>query len=470
MRMPSQTLAEVGGVVKPLDVDTPLESAVLAFSQAGAPAILESTQPGGRWARYSIFACDPIEVFEFAASTDGCPFQALHERTAAWPRVVADEAHPGVFAGGWIGFFSYEAGLTVERIRPRAIRDVNLPLARFALYDRAAVFDHQQSRWYASAVDWPASSQTATPTTDQRLAHVERMLRRAASESIAAPHHVSAMTPFRANLSRQAYLDRVGHIKRLIFEGDVYQVNLTQRWSTRVNATALEVYRNLRRVNPATYAAYLPWGRMAVISASPELFLDVRGRDVITRPIKGTRPRTGDPPLDRRRRDELGVSEKDRAELTMIIDLLRNDLGRVCEFGSIRVEEEGAIEAHPTVFHRVATIAGRLRSDTTWADLLRATLPGGSITGAPKIAAMKVIDDLEPTARGVYCGAIGWLGLDGAVSLNVAIRTMVQVDDAVHVYAGGGIVADSVAEDEYAECLAKAAGMMRAIKRLETRN
>jgi para-aminobenzoate synthetase component 1 len=199
------------------------------------------------------------------------------------------------------------------------------------------------------------------------------------------------------------------------------------------------------------------------LSSSPELFLQLRDGHVVTRPIKGTRPRIGDCRADAVYRRELIHSDKDRAELTMIIDLLRNDLGRVCSFGTVRVTEADKIEEHPTVFHRVATIEGDLKPGNNWLDLMRAAFPGGSVTGAPKIRAMQIIDELEPTPRGVYCGSIGWIGLDGSLSFNIAIRTMVQVGDLVHVYAGGAIVADSTPEGEYKEIIAKAAGMLQAL-------
>ena len=216
-------------------------------------------------------------------------------------------------------------------------------------------------------------------------------------------------------------------------------------------------------MNPSSHAALLPWDGAAIVSASPELFLDLRDGRAVTRPIKGTRPRTGDAPLDAIHRRQLGQSDKERAELAMIVDLMRNDLGRVCAFGSIRVTDPGRIEQHPTVFHRVATIEGMLSPGRDWLDLLRASFPGGSVTGAPKIRAMQIIDEIEETPRGVYCGSIGWIGLDGSMSMNIAIRTMLQTRSKVHIYAGGAIVADSEPEQEYEEMLAKASGMFRAL-------
>jgi para-aminobenzoate synthetase component 1 len=207
----------------------------------------------------------------------------------------------------------------------------------------------------------------------------------------------------------------------------------------------------------------LRWDDVAVLSSSPELFLGLQDGMVTTCPIKGTRPRGTDQASDNAARAELTSSAKDQAELAMIVDLLRNDLGRVCEYGSVAVLDAGRIEAHPTVFHRVATIVGQLRSGQTWIDLLRATIPGGSITGAPKIRAMQIIAELESTQRSVYCGSIGMIGLDGSLQLSVAIRTMIQVGNVVHVFAGGAIVADSDPQDEYREILAKAAGMLQAL-------
>ena len=264
-------------------------------------------------------------------------------------------------------------------------------------------------------------------------------------------------------MSRKAYFKKIARAKRRIEAGDIYEVNLTQRFSVETPHAPLDVYRSLRRANPSAYAALIAWGDRAVISSSPELFLDLRNGRVVTRPIKGTRPRGGNTQDDDRLRRELATSEKDMAELTMIVDLLRNDLGRVCSFGSVRVESPGEIETHPTVLHRVATIEGRLRPDASWVDLLQASFPGGSITGAPKIRAMRIIDELEPTRRGVYCGSIGYLGLDGSLCLNIAIRTMFQVGSRVHVHAGGAIVADSEPEEEYEEIMAKARGMFQAL-------
>jgi aminodeoxychorismate synthase component I len=241
-------------------------------------------------------------------------------------------------------------------------------------------------------------------------------------------------------------------------------VNLSQRFATPYAGDPLPLYYRLRETSPAPFAAFLRFDDVAVLSSSPERFLRIDGRHVQTRPIKGTRPRGGTPEQDRQLARDLWNSPKDRAELVMIVDLERNDLGRVCEYGTVEVTELVQMEAHPTVFHLVATIEGRLRSGASAADCLRACFPGGSITGAPKIRAMEIIEELEPSRRGIYTGAIGYIGWNGQADLNIAIRTMVQARGRLTFHVGGGIVADSVPEAEYQETLDKAQGMLRALQ------
>jgi len=435
--------------------------AVAVFACRREPAILESVlgrRSSGRW---SIFVCDPVEVLSIEQDCCGDPFRVMDAGLRRYPGVENPTDLP--FAGGWIGYISYEAGGRTEKVLPTNPPGTSLPLVRLGLYDTAAVLDRQTDRWHLVAVEWPIEAGVNRPSAKERLGQLRDMLvgesptpgRRGATALTSAP---------KADWTREEYLARVRVAKEYIAAGDIYEVNLTQRFVARTEATPLQLYLDLRHANPADYAALLTWDDRAVISSSPELFLDLRDGRVITRPIKGTRPRTGDQRLDPIRRSELAHSEKDRAELNMIIDLLRNDIGRVCEVGSVRVESAGDLETHPTVFHRVATISGWLRADCGALDLLRATCPGGSITGAPKIRAMQIIDELESVQRGVYCGSIGYLGLDGSMMMNIAIRTMILDRGQVHIHAGGAIVADSDPDDEYEETLAKAAGMFRALQ------
>ncbi|HNQ23663.1 MAG TPA: anthranilate synthase component I family protein [Phycisphaerae bacterium] len=463
-------------VVEPLSVACAPAAAVVSFARGGDAAILESSCLDKSYGRFSVFCAEPVEVWQ--ASRDGgashppdafpgvveCPIAAFAERSQRLPDAVAPRGWSG-FAGGWVGYLGYEAGLGFERLRSTARWEADVPLLRFGLCDAAGVYDHVAGQWYAVAVDWAGTRGPDRPAVGRRLADVRQRLREAQGYEDGPVARPVGRVGVRPNLSAEAYAAAVGRALEYIRAGDIYQVNLTQRFRAHTTETPLTIYRRLRQTNPATYGGLLLWqgGRRAVLSSSPELFLHVSGDRVVTRPIKGTRPRSGGADADARRRKELATSEKERAELNMIVDLLRNDLGRVCEFGTVRVLDPGCIEEWATVFHRVATIEGRLRPGTHWLDLLAATFPGGSITGAPKIRALQIIDELEPTARGPYCGALGYIGLDGALCLNVAIRTIVQVDSAVDIHAGGAIVAESTPQREYEEVLAKARGMFEAV-------
>ena len=322
----------------------------------------------------------------------------------------------------WIGYLSYDLGRLFETIPNRAVDDLQMPLFAFSLHD------------VPTELTWHSGSQT--PRARQTLS---------------------------SNFTRKRYLAAVEKAIDYIAAGDAFQVNLSQRFTAALTEHPSLIYERLRRETPALFGAYLDHLDYALLCNSPELFLRVEPdsasglRRVTTRPIKGTRARGIG--MDVQLRD----SEKDQAELNMIIDLERNDLGRVCEIGSVRVAESRAVETHPTVYHGAATIEGLLRRDVTLVDLLRATFPGGSVTGAPKIRAMEIIEELEPTRRGPYCGAIGYLAADGTMELNVAIRTMIVRDGLVHIPVGGGIVADSDPAAEYEETLVKAQALFAAL-------
>jgi para-aminobenzoate synthetase component 1 len=369
---------------------------------------------------------DAIELWTRGATHrfDGDPFETLRE-------LLRENA--GRPDGAALGYLSYELKRFVERVPELAADDLELPECCLCFYERVAAFD-------------------ASPL---------------AVEAAALPR-VSPLGEVRAppgNFSRRAYVGAVRRALDYIVAGDIYQVNLSQRFRLPLPGDPLEAYLELRRRNPAPFAAYLNLPEAQVLSASPERFLrlDSVSRRIETRPIKGTRPRGRWPEEDEWLAQELLGSEKDRAENVMIVDLERNDLGRVAEIGSVRVRELAALETFPTVFHLTSTIEARLRQDRDAVDLLRATFPGGSITGAPKIRAMEIIDELEPTARSVYTGAIGRLGFDGSLDLNIAIRTIIAKGDVAYFQAGGGIVADSDPELEYEETLYKAAGLASAL-------
>jgi para-aminobenzoate synthetase component I len=452
------------------------------------PAVLESTALHESFGRYSILACRPLEVLciegdKLLASGGELLAQGGEEVWArlaqAFSCVRAEPTHSRPAEGppyvpGWIGYIGYETGRLVERLPGRAVRDTHFPDLRLAFYDALAVHDAKGGRWHLTELAFDPAS-PAPPRAGEAAAILRRLLREARDKAPpSSPSSVESADPrarpaarAQSNFTPDQYRRAVARCVEYIAAGDIFQVNLSQRLSVPHAPPALDIYRALRRRNPAWYSALLAFEhrgvRCAVAGSSPELFLRVRGREVLTRPIKGTRPRVGEPGADAAAAEQLLASPKDNAELTMIVDLLRNDLGRVCEYGSVRVEEARRLETHPTVFHLVGTVRGRLREGVGAAELLRATFPGGSITGAPKIRAMEIIDEMELLARGVYTGCIGWVGVSGDSEWNIAIRTVLCDGQTAHVPVGGGIVADSEPAAEYDETLDKARAVLEAI-------
>ncbi len=380
-------------------------------------------------------------------------------------RVEAPEGLPG-FPGGAVGYLSYDLGRRIERLPEQAADDLALPEIWLGFYDVVLALEHTSGD--AALVVAPLPGREAEAMA--RARRWAKALKEApvpgaggGGQGVVAQAPSLAAGPVRSCFTREGYIAAVERALEYIAAGDIFQVNLSQRFACPSRGTGWDLYRRLRSVNPAPFSAFLEMGSWQVVSGSPERFLTVRGRTIETRPIKGTRPRGQTPEEDRANAQELLSSEKDAAELVMIVDLQRNDIGRVCEYGSVRVPDLRRLEGTPNVWHTVATVEGRLRPDATVARILRATFPGGSITGAPKVRAMEIIEELEPVRRGVYTGAIGYIGFDGSLDLNIAIRTAVVKDGMVYFHAGGGIVADSDPEAEYAETLAKGSGLARAL-------
>lgn len=448
-------------MITPLQPPGSIEALIRKVAAQKEPAILESADHSSPWGRYSIFCWDPVDVISFDQDSIGNPWDVLADRIG---RSAPQAASSLPFTGGWIGFIAYEAGYWLESIAPLDISSVPTPILRFAYYDTAVVADHETKQWFVAATE---TTKSRSPLEERIASASDLVTLCECSGDSGANGHVGAIgahVPIATNMTREEYIARVERIKEYIAAGDVYQVNFAQRFHASTSDTPGALYGRLRTTNPAAFSALLAWGESAVISSSPELFLHLSDHEIITRPIKGTRPRSSDPKIDDQLRRELTDSEKDRAELAMIVDLLRNDLGRVCTPGSVKVLADSEIERHPTVWHLVATIKGRVPNDAGPVDLLRATFPGGSITGAPKIRAMQIIHELEPDRRGVYCGAIGMIDAGGQMTFNIAIRTLWLNRGALSWQAGGGIVADSVPESEYDETLAKSAGLRRVVE------
>ncbi len=421
-----------------------------AVADRAYPALLESSLRSTEFGRWSLLCWDPflkltclpdcVHVQDRRSGAlwteGGDPFRALaREFDRRRLHVGADFSLP--FAGGAVGYFSYDLRHRIERLPRTCSYDLDIPYYVLCFYDGGLVFDHREgfTCWVGPEAAQPALPR---PVEDQRIPEVEP-------------------AELESNFSREAYLAAVSRARQYIAAGDIFQVNLSQRFSAPCPTAGIDVYGRLRRLNPAPFSAYLRYPDFEIMSSSPERFLLVEGDRVTTRPIKGTRPRReGEEAFNRRMREELEASVKDHAELAMIVDLERNDLGRVCDYGTVKVEEHAVIETYQTVLHLVSTVSGRLhRPQQDEFSLIRASFPGGSITGAPKIRAMEIIEELEPHARNIYTGSIGYLSFHGRMDLNIVIRTLVKRAGRVYGHFGGGIVADSEPALEYEETIHK---------------
>jgi para-aminobenzoate synthetase component I len=399
----------------------------------------------------------------------GDPFHAMEKLLGAFR--TESGPYPVPFMGGAVGFLSYDLGRSIEKMPSLAGDDLMMPECCLGFYDSVAAFDHQTGAVYIASTGLPETDgEKRRVRARRRLDGLKRLLTGVSSKAdIGGPASMAGLSGHvRGSFTRERYLRAVERARRYIIDGDIFEVNLSQRFEADLGVHPYELYRRLREVNPAPFACYLGFDEVKVVGASPERFLRKTGDLVETRPIKGTRRRGKTPAEDDRLARELTASVKDNAENMMIVDLERNDLGRVCEYGSVRVTGLAALETYPTVFHLTSTVQGRLRRDRGPVDLLRATFPGGSITGAPKVRAMEIIEELEPTRRSIYTGSIGYLGFDGNVDLNIVIRTfLVKASGGAfsraYFQAGGAVVYDSDPAEEYEETLDKARALFSAL-------
>ena len=450
---------------------------------------LDSAGPLPELGRYSFLAADPFAWLESrrgavtwttagASETEhGDPFTALEHRLAAYRIEPLPSLPP--FQGGAAGLFGYDLCHHIERL-PRPARDeFAVPDLALGFYDWVVAFDHVANRAWILSTGLPESNPVHRRVrARQRMEQVRHLLasdkasekgdaalfRNGEEKELRPLFPVGDLPGVYSNFDRAGYLAAARRAIDYIHAGDCFQVNLAQRLLHRATLPPLELYDRLRRRNAAPFAGYFDLGEFALASASPERFLRLAAGDVETRPIKGTRPRGLTQEEDERQQWALFASAKDRAENVMIVDLLRNDLGRVCTYGSVHVEALCRLESYRTVHHLVSEVRGRLRPGLGQVDLLRAAFPGGSVTGAPKVRAMEIIAELEPTARGPYCGSLGYLGFDGSMDTNILIRTFTIGKGWIQFPVGGGIVADSTPEGEYAETLHKAEGLLRALR------
>jgi anthranilate synthase component 1 len=446
------------------DTQTPV-SAFLKLRDADRPSFLLESAEQGRVGRYSFIGYRPRKVLRWSLGDPGDPYQLAADELSTYTVPQLPGLPP--FFGGAVGVFAYDLVRSVEPLGEPNPDPLGVPDLALMLTDALVVFDHLKHTvtvianvYVSDDEDLEASYNRACDT----IAEVRWRLEGPVPRPSRRPDPTRTAPAFQSNMERSEFEAIVSRIIDYVYAGDVFQVVPSQRWSADVPVQAFSIYRGLRVVNPSPYMYFLDFGDFEVAGASPEPLITVSGRRVATRPVAGTRPRGATPDEDQRLAQELLADEKERAEHVMLVDLGRNDLGRVCEYGSVEVESFMAVENYSTVMHIVSHVAGRLRDGIGALDALRSVLPAGTLSGAPKVRAMQIIDELEPVKRGGYGGAIGWAGWHGELDTCIHIRTVVVKDGAAHVQAGGGTVADAKPAYEYEESVAKSRAVMQAIE------
>lgn len=432
------------------------------------PFFLDSACGPEKLGRFSFVGCEPFLVFRSKGRdialewSDGRkdrftadPFEAISDILSRYRSSPSAETP---FPSGAVGYFSYDMKNFLEKLPERSDDDIGIPDCALGFYDSAVTYDNMSGRCYLSAAGVRSGG---APDPRGRIGELRKRL--ASPPPARFAPRGERPEKLESNFSKAAYIKAVRRAKDYIRKGDIYQVNLSQRFETAMRMSPVDLYRRLRESSPAPFAAYLDFKDFAILSSSPERFLMTDGSYIETRPIKGTRPRGATKRSDALLEKELAHSAKDMAEHIMIVDLERNDLGRICRYGSVKPTESAVIEKYANVFHMVSTVSGRLKRGVDPIGCLRAAFPGGSITGAPKIRSMEIIDELEPVSRSAYTGAVGYISFDGKMDTSIVIRTFLVKDGKVYFQVGGGIVADSDPEEEYEETLHKARGLMEAL-------
>ncbi|MFW0984476.1 aminodeoxychorismate synthase component I [Vibrio parahaemolyticus] len=409
--------------------------------------------------RFDVLVANPIATLETTAnstqvetpsnaySTQDDPFTLLHQLQEQWlPHVELSKELDLPFVGGALGYFSYDLGRRVETMPEQAEKDLNTPDMAVGLYEWAVVVDHKLKKAYLvgqnieQAWQW-LDKQEAEQSVDFALSG-----------------------DWQSNMTKESYAIRFDKVQEYLLSGDCYQINLAQRFNAPYQGSEWQAYLKLESANQAPFSAFIRMPESSILSISPERFLELKERVIETKPIKGTRPRSEDPRQDTANAHDLQTAEKDQAENLMIVDLLRNDIGRVASPGSVHVPKLFDIESFPAVHHLVSTIRANLDEQYSPADLLRACFPGGSITGAPKVRAMQIIEELEPHRRSAYCGSIGYISRHGRMDTSITIRTLVAENHKLYAWAGGGVVADSDCASEYQETLDKLSKILPALQ------
>ncbi|WP_299691428.1 aminodeoxychorismate synthase component I [uncultured Vibrio sp.] len=446
--------------IKPLEYQSTLAKQLFSHIESLPWAmLLRSASQSHIDSRYDILVAQPIATFETTGVkttvnvnekehiSDSDPFELLDQYQQQL--LPATQEHTELpFVGGALGYFSYDLGRRVETLPSLATRDIEAPDMAVGLYEWAVVVDHKlktacvvgqniDAHW--SWLSQQQASQATNQTSDQTISHQAFRL----------------TTPWQSNMSEQIYADKFESVQEYLLSGDCYQINLAQRFNAQYQGSEWLAYDKLEQYNSAPFSGFIRLADCAIISVSPERFLELKDNTIETKPIKGTRPRSNDPAIDDANAQDLASADKDQAENLMIVDLLRNDIGRVAKPGSVHVPKLFDIESFPAVHHLVSTIKADLDVQYSATDLLRACFPGGSITGAPKVRAMQIIEELEPHRRSAYCGSIGYISRNGRMDTSITIRTLVAENHTLFAWAGGGVVFDSDCASEYQETLDK---------------
>ena len=445
-----------------------------AFAERAFSFFLDSGMDPQKLGRFSFMGSDPFLVMRSKSEEitlirngveekrRGNPFDVLGEFLNKYAIKDNDSEIP--FLGGAAGYFGYDLCHFIERLPKTAVDDLDLPECYLGFYDAIAAYDHLKSKTYIISTGFPEMEDGKRQERAQaRLNELRNMIMLAPPPSAVEEDSEVKDKKLKSNFSHEGYLKAVERAREYICAGDIFQVNLSQRLEVEINTKPYELYKRLREINPAPFANYFNFDGVSIVGASPERFLKVRGEWVETRPIKGTKPRGSTSQEDKALAESLLSSKKDRAENIMIVDLERNDIGRVCRYGTVKVTELAILETYPTVFHLTSTVVGRLREEKNVIDLLKATFPGGSITGAPKVRAMEIIDELEPTRRSVYTGSLGYMSFSRDMDLDIVIRTFIVKDSRAYFQVGGAIVYDSEPEAEYIETLDKGKALIQAL-------
>ncbi len=444
------------------DCETPV-SAFLKLRDEGPAFLLESADQGQRLGRYSFIGFRPRKVLRWSLGDDGDPYALAAAEVARYSQAPLPDLPP--FAGGAVGFFAYDLVRTVEPLGEPNPDPVGLPDLALMLSDLLVVFDHLKHTVSVLANVYAEEDvDVAYAAARDAIGEVRERLAGPVPQPARPPGRAGAMPEFPSNMPRARFEAMVARIVEYVHAGDAFQVVPSQRWSAPSPVEAFSIYRGLRVVNPSPYMYFLDFGDFQIAGASPEPLVTVSGRTVSTRPIAGTRPRGSDAEEDARIARELLEDEKEQAEHVMLVDLGRNDLGRVCEYGTVAVETYMAVETYSHVMHIVSSVTGTLRDGVRAVDALRSVLPAGTLSGAPKVRAMQIIDELEPVKRGGYGGAIGWASYTGDLDTCIHIRTVVVKDGVAHIQAGGGTVADAKPDFEFRESEAKARAVLEAIR------